>query len=146
MLSAPSHRLIDNPYAKDAAYTIIFGILSVVLSKVQFHIPGVGDSNLREIPLLICLFHIRNPIFIIGLSLFTLIGSPSGVPYWAVYGVHLVPLFIARVFFKAFEKKQLPNSILGMVWMAMTVAYYLIFLLPLVVIALQLTLTNSERS
>jgi len=64
MFSLPIHSKLNNPYIKDATYTILFGLLSVVFSKVQFHIPEVGNSNLREMPLLIGLFHLHNPILL----------------------------------------------------------------------------------
>ncbi|MBI1768356.1 MAG: hypothetical protein HYR67_08275 [Bacteroidetes bacterium] len=139
MISLPSQRSLDNPYLKDAAYTILFGVLSGVLSEV-----GVGDINLREIPLLICLFHLRNPLFIIVLSLFTLINSPSEVPYWAVYIVHLLPLFVAWVAFRQLERKILPNILFGVTSMCITIAYYLFLLLPLVVMALQMVSNGDE--
>jgi len=135
MLSLPSLNKLNSPYIKDAAYTVLFGILSVIFSKVQFHIPAVGNSNLREIPLLIALFHLRKPVFVVGLSLFTLIGSPSDIPFWIVISVHLVPLFIASRSLRFLEKKELPDVVMGMVWMMVTVVYYVVFLVPLVVIS-----------
>jgi len=135
MLSLPSFNKLNNPYIKDAAYTLLFGILSVIFSKVQFQIPGVGNSNLREIPLLIALFHLSNPVFIVGLSLFTLIGSPSDISFWIVIAVHLVPLFVASRSLRWLERKELPDVVQGLFWMIVTVAYYLLFLVPLVVIS-----------
>ena len=140
MISLLSQRAFDNSYVKDAFYTILFGILSGVLSKV-----GVGDSNLREIPLLIGLFHIVNPVFIIVLCLFTLINAPSEVPYWAVYGVHLLPLFLAWLSFKLVGKKDWPNIFFGLASMAITIGYYLLLLLPLVLVVLQMV-SNDEKS
>lgn len=61
--------LQKTPLLQDALFTLSFGVLSCILSKVEFQIPGVVNSDLREIPFLICLFHIRNPLFIFGLVL-----------------------------------------------------------------------------
>ena len=133
MISPPSQRVFDNSNIKDALYTILFGILSGVLSAV-----GVGNSNLREIPLLIGLFHIRNPAFIIVLCLFTLINASLEVPYWAVYGVHLLPLFVAWLSFKLIEKKDWSNIFLGLASIVITIGYYLLLLLPIAVVVLQL--------
>ena len=49
----------------DLIYMIIFGGLSLILGLFKFEIPGVegGVSDLREIPLLISVFYIRNPMF-----------------------------------------------------------------------------------
>lgn len=137
MLSLPTHSKLNNSYVKDAIYTVLFGMLSVVFSRVQFHIPEVGNSNLREMPLLISLFHISNPVFLIGLSLFTLIGAPSQIPDWIVVSVHLVPLFIAFRSFKWLENRDLPDLVFGIVWMIMAGIYYLAFLIPLVVISIK---------
>jgi len=136
MPSLPVHSKFNNSYVTDATYTVLFGMLSVVFSKVQFHIPDVGNSNLREMPLLISLFHISNPIFIVGLSLFTLIGAPSHIPDWIIVFVHLVPLLVASRFFRWLERKELPDVILGIAWMIGTCVYYLVFLVPLVVLSI----------
>jgi signal transduction histidine kinase len=139
LLSA-SQRMFDKPLFKDAFYTILFGILSWGLSLV-----GVGQMNLREIALLICLIHIQRPAFVFALSLFTLFNPPAGIPLWAVYGVHLVPLMLAWFSFKMAEEKKLPNILFGLSSMAITLGYYLVVLLPLVVLAVT-TFTGSERS
>jgi len=143
-LSSPL--VLKNPYLKDVFFTVLFGILSAILSKVQFHIPGVGDSNLREIPLLMGIFHLSNPFFIIGLDLFTLIGTPMDIPYLAIFSVHFVPLFISWILFKALERLQLHNTISGVAWMVITVAYYTVLLLPMVVISLQLLSMNNGKT
>jgi signal transduction histidine kinase len=79
------------------------------------------------------------------LSLFTLLNHPAGIPLWAVYGVHLVPLIIAWFAFKQVEKRKLPNIFLGLSSVAITLGYYLLFLLPLVVLAVT-TFMGDERN
>jgi signal transduction histidine kinase len=138
--SSGSQRIFDNPLFRNAFYTILFGILSWLLSLV-----GVEQMNLREIPLLICLIHIQRPVYVFVLSLFTLLNHPDGIPLWVVYGVHLVPLMIAWFSFKLVEKKKLPNILLGLSSVVITLGYYLLFLLPLVVFATT-TVTSDERS
>ena len=141
MPSSPlSQRMFDNPFFKDAFYTVLFGILSWGLSLV-----GVAEMNLREIPLLICLIHIQRPAYVFMLSLFTLLNPPAGIPLWAVYSVHLIPLMVAWLSFKLVEKIKLPNIVLGLSSVFITVAYYLLMLLPLVVLAIK-TFIGDERS
>ncbi len=123
-----SPRLIDHPFFKNTFYAVLFGILSWVLSLVR-----VDAMNLREIPLLICLIHLRTPGYVFVLALFTLLNRPDGFPVWAIYGVHLVPMIIAWAFFRLLEKIKLPNILLGLSSIAITLSYYLLFLLPLVV-------------
>lgn len=128
----------------DLTYTVLFGLLSVVLSKVQFHIPGVGDSNLREIPLLICLFHIRRYFFVFILGLFALFGSSADTPYWIAYSVHLIPLLIAATTFRFFEQKPYSATVKGTIWMIVVLVYYLILLLPLVVLTVSWMSGNRD--
>jgi signal transduction histidine kinase len=133
-----SPRIFDNPLFRNVFYTILFGILSWVLSLV-----GVGQMNLREIPLLICLIHIQRPVYVFVLCLFTLLNHPAGIPLWAVYAVHLIPLMAAWLAFRLLEKKKLPNIVLGLSSVVVTLAYYLVFLFPLVAIAVTTFAVNK---
>ena len=64
---------------KDILYSILFGILSIVFAKIEFSIPGFDGrvSNFREVPLLIAILYIRNPIYLVVLSLITAIYTSS---------------------------------------------------------------------
>lgn len=127
----------ENPLVKDLGYTILFGILSALLGSVRIQIPGFeGYSDLREIPLLISLFHLQNPLFTFGLSLITLFGAVN--PSVAVFLEHFVSLFMAWVIYQVIEKKKLPNTILGMTWILVTVMYYCLSLIPISIWARQL--------
>ena len=139
MPQASSQRLFDNQLFKNIIYVVLFGILSWALSLV-----GVGPTNLREIPLLICLIHIQRPVYVFVLCLFTLLNLPAGVPLWAVYTVHLIPLMIAWLCFRLIEKKKLPNILLGLSSLVITVGYYLLILIPLVVVAIK-TFNGDQR-
>jgi signal transduction histidine kinase len=138
--SSASQRMFDNPFYRNTFYTILFGIFSWILSLV-----GVDQMNLREIPLLICLIHIQRPVYVFALCLFTLLNHPAGIPLWAVYGVHVVPLLVAWFAFKLVQKKPLPNIFLGLSSLVITVGYYLVILLPLVVFTVT-AFTGNERS
>src|SRR5687767_3498242 len=85
-----------NQYVKDFGFTLLFGILSIILGTVHFEIPGFegSHSDLREIPLLISVFHIRHVAFLPAISLMTLIGVPADASYLATFLMHagaLVP-------------------------------------------------------
>lgn len=124
---------------RDALLTLLFSLLSAVLSKVQFHIPGIVDSDLREIPFLICLFYIRNPLFVFALVLSAFYGAPSDMPSWAIYIAHLVPLLAAFFSLKALERLSISGAAMGIIWVVITGAYYLFALLPLVIVAVSHT-------
>jgi signal transduction histidine kinase len=138
MVSFFKNRDIKNLYFQDAGFMFLFGTLSVVFSQVQFEIPGVGNTNLREIPLLVGLIHLRNPVFIIGLSFFTLVDSPPEIPYWVVILVHLGPLLFAGKAYRLLERWELPDIVMGLAWIIVTVLYYMVFLIPLVVISINI--------
>jgi signal transduction histidine kinase len=138
--SSARQLMFDSSLFKNTFFTILFGILSWVLSLVS-----IDQMNLREIPLLICLIHIQNPAYIFVLSLFTLLNHPAGIPLWAVYGVHIIPLMAAWFSFKLVENRKLQNIFLGLSSMFITLGYYLIVLLPLVVLAVTM-LTPTEKS
>jgi signal transduction histidine kinase len=128
---------LENPFLKDLGYTILFGALSAMLGSVRIQIPGFeGYSDLREIPLLVSIFYIRNPLFITGLSLITLLGTVH--PSVAVFLEHFVSLFFSWFAYHAIEKRKMPNVLLGISWMLTTVLYYGAFLIPLSIFARQL--------
>jgi signal transduction histidine kinase len=139
MFSFAKNNEATSSFLSDFIYTTFFGILSLVFSNV-----GIGDINLREIPLLICLFHLRSPFLIFLLSLFTLNNSSSQIPIVIVYAVHLLPLLAAWFSFRFLEKRALSNIILGIFTMLVTSAYYLALLLPLVVVAEQINVQEVD--
>lgn len=129
----------------DLTHTVLFGLLSIVLSKVQFHIPGIGDSNLREIPLLVCLFHLRSYFSVFALGIFALFGSSADVSYWAVYAVHVIPLLMATAIFRWLERKLYAAIVKGTIWMIVVVVYYLFLLLPLVALTISWSSGNRDH-
>jgi signal transduction histidine kinase len=133
MSSFANARAFENPLFKNFFYVVLFGTLSGVLSTV-----GFDEMNLREIPLLICLIHIGNIWYVFVLTLFTLINLPAGIPLWAVYCVHLLPLIAAWLSFKFVVRIKLSNIVLGLSSIVITVGYYLLLLLPLVVLAIEI--------
>lgn len=135
-----NQRLFNIPLATDVLHTILLGILSWILSLVGV----VDDTNLREIPLLICLIHIQKPAFVFVLTLFTLLNPPIEIPLWFVYIVHLVPLMIAWLSFKLIEKIKLSNILFGLSSVGITLGYYLFVLLPLATLAVTI-FTPVER-
>lgn len=128
----------------DLTYSVLFGLMSVILSGVQFQIPNIGNSNLREIPLLICLFHLRKHIFIFILGLFALLGSSAEVPYWATYLVHLIPLLLVAKIFGYYDAKPYSATKKGLIWMLVVLAYYVLLLLPLVAFTISLRQSRGE--
>jgi signal transduction histidine kinase len=120
---------------KDLVYLIFFTLLSVILRFVQFRIPGYEDlsSDLRDIPLLIAIFHIRNPIIIIVFGFFTLLSAPQ-IPLFShlalIYSLpHVAGLFFAWYAMKKIRKINQPDWLPSIYWCAVVLAYYYIFLI-----------------
>jgi signal transduction histidine kinase len=126
----------DQPYLVDLFYTMLFGILSLVFATLKFYIPGFegGTSDLREIPLLISIFYIRNPIYILGLSLFTSIISPEDGSFLATFLMHFISLLVAWVYYYKVNNGIKSNLIRGLGWMMFTAIYYFVFIVPILII------------
>ncbi len=63
----------NNRILIDILITLVLGVMSYVFANIQFIVPGFNGIklNLREIPLLLSIFYLRNPLFIIGVSIIT---------------------------------------------------------------------------
>jgi len=133
---------------EDVMSTILFGLLSVILGLVQFKIPGFENSysDLREIPLLISLFYLRNPIFVLAVSLIQLIATPVGVPYVGNFLMHLIPLLITWFIYQQIIKRNFHNILLGVIWGVITLIYYMFMLFPVLILSYQWVGVNTEIS
>lgn len=121
---------------KDLTCAVFFGLLSVILRFVQFRVPGYEDisSDLRDIPLLIAVFHIRNRLILIAFGFFTLLSAPQ-VPLFSdlalIYSLpHVIGLFSAWYAFGRIRKITESDWPLSMYWSAVVLVYYYAFLLP----------------
>jgi len=125
----------NNPTFKNISLTAIFGVSSSVMGMIMLNTPGFEESHsdLREICLLICLFYITNPLYIILLCLFTLVCLTFGNHWIAVFFMHIIPLFIAWYLYKWIEKKKLSNFQLGSMWCFITIIYYTLLMYPLLI-------------
>lgn len=121
----------------DIGFTIVFGILSLILGVARFPVPGSGEvySDLREIPLLIAAFHITNPLFLVLLSLIT---ASSTFIYNAGYFsstffMHSVGLIITWYFYRNFIKEQTSGLKISIYWIFWIVVYYVILVIPIMI-------------
>ncbi|MDX1628743.1 MAG: hypothetical protein R3345_08585 [Fulvivirga sp.] len=132
--------------SNDFLVTLLFGILSAVLGLIKLDTPGFEGSysDLREIALLICLFHLANPIFIIPLCLLTLLGLEVDIRLIPVFLLHVVPLFITWHIYQWIEKKQITTLNLGISWFAITLVYYTFLLYPALIITYRLFGINRD--
>lgn len=119
-------------FKRDIFYLLLFGVLSLIFAEIKFYILGFEEdiSNFREIPLLISIFYIRNPLYIIGLSLITTINTSPGIPYSLNLSVHLVSLlgsWALYYYLKLYFRSIVPK-IVG--WVFVSILYFILFLIP----------------
>lgn len=125
-------RIKDGHFNRDIFYMLLFGVLSLVFAGIKFYILGFREviSNFREIPLLISIFYIRNPLYLIGLSLITTINTSPGIPYSLNLSVHLVSLLSSwglYYYLKLYFRSIVPK-IAG--WVFISILYFVLFLIP----------------
>lgn len=125
----------NNLVVKNTLLTTSFGISSSVMGLIMLNTPGFEESHsdLREICLLLCLFYISNPLYVIPLCLFSLICLSSGDLMMAVFATHVTPLFILWYVYKWIERKKMSNIQIGLAWCLITVIYYILFLYPILI-------------
>ena len=113
-----------------------FGLLSLLLGKIQFYIPGIEGSvsDLREIALIIGIFYFRHWTSVILVSLITSIGTPPEGSVLATFLMHLVALFVTYFIFNYLNKNVRNRILLSALWLVVGVGYFLFLLIPTLVI------------
>lgn len=132
---------------KDSLLTVFLGSLSFLLGFAQFPVPGVEGvySDLREIPLLFAIFHLKHVLFIIPLALI----SAAQVSFLDDAGImvtflfHLVGLFPAWYMHKYLRSKTWSALAKSSFWAVFVFVYYLVLMIPTFVI-LEDALRNAE--
>lgn len=146
MLISPAFQ--KNKIVADITATIFFGSLSAILGMVQFKVQGLEGiySDLREIPLLISLFYLRNPIFILFISMITALVIPDEAPYLVVVLFHYIPLTVIWLLYtNIIQVRKFNNLVLGGIWVVVTLIYYLALLFPILILLYKLLgLTQHE--
>jgi signal transduction histidine kinase len=147
-MSTENQGILKNAIVKDVLICLLFGILSALLGMVQFQTPGFDGSysDLREIALLICLVHLRNPAFTLLLSLITLLWLPEDAPYLPTYVMHAIPLYITWYARQWIEQKKWGNVITGIAWFVTVIIYYVFLLYPILIISYQVMGINPEQN
>ncbi|MDZ7604097.1 MAG: hypothetical protein U5K79_00590 [Cyclobacteriaceae bacterium] len=124
-------------FLPDIGYTLVFGILSIMLGVARFPVPGPGEvfSDLREIPLLIAVFHIQHPVFLILLSLVTAASSLfyEGGYVSSTFFMHAGGLVLTWYFYKYFIKGQHSGARISIYWFVWIVLYYVVLVIPIMI-------------
>lgn len=107
----------DKSIIKDILLTFVFGISSAIMGLIMLNMPGFEESHsdLREIALLISLFYLTSPLYIIPLCLLTLLFLSSNLLLFPVFITNAVPLLILWYIYKWIKKKHLSNTQIGVI-------------------------------
>lgn len=127
--------LMKNKTRKDVILTVFFGILSGLLGMVQLDTPGFEGSysDLREVGLLISIFHLSNPFYIIPLCIISLIGLPIEVRLIPIFIMHVIPLVFAWFMYRRASSKGFGITKLSLIWSLISIIYYMALLYPILI-------------
>lgn len=136
---------IKNPIAKQLGYALLFGTLSALFGSVKLLLPGIegAGSDFREIPLLVSLFYLQHPVYIVLISLITSLVTPPNAMI-NTFIMHLVALIIGFYAYKKIRTYNFNHYVLGSVWLIFTIVYYYLFLIPALVVTNELLGMNQE--
>jgi signal transduction histidine kinase len=134
--------------ARNTILMIMFGVLSCIFALVNFSVPGMSGvaTNLAEIPLLISLVHLSNPLAIIGMCLISSIMTPADGSYPSTFLMHVLSLLILWLIFRRLNRSKRADLTQSIIWVACVFIYYLLFLIPLMVLTNFLFNLNREKS
>jgi signal transduction histidine kinase len=140
--------LSSKPLLKDLLLMFLFGALTYLFGLVKFSIPGLDGaiSDLRELPLLVSIFHLSNPLFTIGISAISALGTPPEGSYLASITMHSIPLIISWILFNYLKKQKYPTLLLALFTFLYIFIYYLAFIFPILIIVNHLVGINLETS
>jgi signal transduction histidine kinase len=134
-------------FRKDIILAFLFGILSYLLGLVKFNIPGLSGavSDLREIPLLISIFYLTNPWYLIITCFISAFGTPPEGSIISTYLMHVISLIITWFIYNRFRNQKRGSIISGVLWFFYTFVYYLAFVLPLMILTNYMFGLNTDK-
>lgn len=138
--------LLKNKHARDLILSVIFGLLSALLSLVKFNIPGftAAISSLNEIPLLISVFYIINPFYLIIAVVISAFTTPEQGSIYSTILMHAGGLAFFGVYYHLILKKFSGQLVKSILLCALGIfIYYSLFLVPIFVITNQLLGLNK---
>ena len=140
--------LIDHIYEnyRNISVTITYGLFSAILGLIKLNTPGFEGSysDLREVALIVSLFHLRKPIYIIPLCLITLIGIPFDLKIIAVFVMHAIPLIVIWYLYGWLRTRNMRSIHLAVLWNLVVFIYFTVLLYPILIISYQLLGYNQE--
>lgn len=123
-------------FLREIGLTILFYIISIALGTIQFQVPGIEGSfsDLREIPLLISIFYLKNPVSVIILCVLTAFNIPPETSFLSTFTMHLVGLIAGWLFYKKIKQTELSPIALGFAWSIFVFIYFCLLLIPILIL------------
>lgn len=121
-----SNQLAKKNLLSDLLLTVLFSGLSLGLGLLFNFDHGVADF--RESPLLILIFYLKNPFYIVVSSLITSFANYGS--YVTTFFMHMVGLVAAWYFMKWLKGQSFPRLYTGISWMSFIIIYYGVFIIP----------------
>lgn len=138
--------LLKNQHFRDMIISVIFGLLSALLSLVKFNIPGftAAISSLNEIPLLISVFYLVNPFYLIISVVISALTTPEQGSIYSTILMHAGGLAFFCTYYHLLLKRLTDEIIRSILLCALgIVIYYTVFLVPIFIITNQLLGLNN---
>lgn len=132
----------------DFVYALFFGVISALFGHIFFSVPNyhLAFTDLREIPLLISVIYIRNPIYLIISCLVSSINIGSEVPFAPTVVMHIIPIFIAWAAYQKIRNRTFTYLHIGLIASLGVVGYYFIFLFPSFILTYEIFGLNDSQS
>lgn len=125
---------------------MIFGLLSTLLGLVKFNIPGftAAISSLNEIPLLISVFYVSNPFYLIIAVVISALTTPEQGSIYSTILMHAGGLAFFGIYYHMFLRNFSGKVIKSILYCALGITiYYAAFLMPIFIVTNQLLGLNE---
>ncbi|MBN1792001.1 MAG: hypothetical protein JW830_16000 [Bacteroidales bacterium] len=129
-------RLINRPIIRNIILMLAFGVLSLLLGQIRFYLPGMegGGSDMREIAILLSVIYLPHWLYMVGVSFITSLKfSPFDIEVSTLL-MHCSAGIFAWVFYSFIHKRINRSYFLGAYWAGMVIVYYVVFLIPTMVL------------
>lgn len=132
----------------DFVYSLFFGFISTLFGHIYFLVPNysLAFTDLREIPLLVSVIYIRNPIYLIISCLLSSIHIGSDLPFTPTVVMHILPILVAWAAYQTIKNRTFEYWQIGLLGSFGVLAYYLIFLFPSFILTYEFFGLNDEQS
>jgi signal transduction histidine kinase len=129
-------RHINRPILRNLILMLAFGVFSLLLGKISFFLPGLegGGSDMREIAVLMSVIYLPHWLYLVGVSFITSLSFPAGEIEVSTLLMHCTAGIFAWFSYSFLHKRVSRSYYLGIYWAGMVILYYVVFLIPTLVI------------